>query len=375
MNADAETPPLRAAHIFLSMPVGGAEDLTVGLMSQMPPSISVIPICLRQLGPVGEEVRKTGREIHHLPVAPTKRLNLPGILRLSRWLREHRIRVVHTQVYHAHVYGVLAAWRAGIPAIIHHQKTYRDLKWRRTVIMRWLTRLAAAQITLSEKSRADICAAFKARPEEVFVLPNAVDTSRFRPAGDRAALRMGLGLPPHAFLVGTVASLTHPKNHAANLAMWAAARQSGVDGCFVLCGEGPLRDELARLRDSLGLQDSCQFLGNRRPVHPWMQALDLFVLCSTWEGQPLAILQAMACQIPVIASRIEGNVAALGADHPGLFSLEDPAEFPNRVLRCYKDPSFRQAILDYQQHRSPKVMSVGEAAVFLSRLYHQLASP
>lgn len=356
------------------MPVGGAEDLTAALMRRMSADVRLVAVCLRSLGAVGEELAQAGHDVFQLSIAPSKRLNLPGIFRLSRWLQEHEINVVHTQVYNAHVYGVLAAWRAGIPAVMHHQKTYQETRIHRLWMLRWLSRLASGQITLSEKTRRDICAVLWAKPADVTVIPNAVDTERFRPSSDRASLRAQLNLGRDEFLVGTVASLTAPKNHTVNLDMWAAARKQGMPGRFLLCGEGLLRSDLKSRRDALGLAETFQFLGNQRPIHPWIQALDLFVLCSSWEGQPLAILQAMACGVPVIASRIEGNVAVLGDLHPGLFELQREGDYAAKVLRFQRDEEYRRAILHHQRHVSPPVPSVDDCAETLARLYRRLSS-
>ena len=86
---------MKIAHIFISMPVGGAEDLAVGLARHMPPGIELEFVCLRSLGVVGEELRARGVPVHLLPVAPTRRLNLLGVWRLARWLQE---------VYHCRVH-------------------------------------------------------------------------------------------------------------------------------------------------------------------------------------------------------------------------------------------------------------------------------
>ncbi|MEW6305437.1 MAG: glycosyltransferase [Verrucomicrobiota bacterium] len=364
--------PLRVAHVYLSMPVGGAEDLTLGVMQQSPAEIKIVPVCLRELGPVGEELKKQGKEIHLLPVAPSKRFNLFGVFRLAGWLREQGFAAVHTQVYNAHVYGLLAAWKAGIPGIMHHQKTFRGMKPHRLWMMKWLTRLAPAQITLSAQTKQDVCQFLGARPERVAVLPNAVDTTLFRPPADRNALRRQLQLPEHEFTAGTVASLTAPKNHSANLQMWAEVRRQGLAGRFLLCGEGGLRDDLTRLHAQLQLPSSFTFLGNQRPVHPWVQAMDVFVLCSTWEGQPLAILQALACGKPVLASRIEGNVAVLGEAHPGLFDLEKPGDYAEKLLRAWREPAYREEILEYQAAQSPRVPSVRDCARAFGELYQRL---
>lgn len=363
---------LKIAHLYLSMPVGGAEDLTVGLMREMPPGWAIEPVCLRELGIVGLELQKAGTPIHLLPVAPNKRLSLPGIVRLGRWLREQGFAAVHTQVYNAHVYGVLAAARAGLPAVMHHQKTFRGMRWHRLLMMKWLTRKVPAQITLSEQTRDDVVRELGADPGRVLVLPNAVDTARFCPPDDRAALRQSFGLNPNEFIFGTVASLTAPKNHAANLVMWEAAQAQGLEATFLLCGEGAMRGELERTALQLGILGQFRFLGNQRPVHPWVRSMDAFVLCSTWEGQPLAILQALSCGLPVIASRIEGNVAVLGAGHPGLFDLGQPNDYVAKVLATRRDPAFRRAIVEFQHTRSPKVPSLRASASTLAELYRRI---
>ena len=65
----------------------------------------------------------------------------------------------------------------------------------------------------------------------------------------------------------------------------------------------------------------------------------------------MVLLQALACETPVVASAIEGNIATLGADHPGLFALDDEAAYARLVRACVEDTAFRTAVLDHQRQR------------------------
>lgn len=130
--------------------------------------------------------------------------------------------------------------------------------------------------------------------------------------------------------------------------MFSALRSKGIEVRGIICGEGNLRPVLQEQIDKLHLQSHLQLVGNKRPITPWLQIMDLLVLPSTWEGQPMILLQAMACDIPIIASDIEGNVAALGADHPGLFQQNSLVQYLERVEKFYTNKCLKKKMLLYQ---------------------------
>ncbi len=196
---------MKVVHVFISMPVGGAEDLVLSLVRASSPEFQVQAVCLRELGMAGEEALKQGLNITLFPVARRRQMNPFGVWRLSRWLRQSKADVVHTHVYNAHVYGVLAARITGIPAVMHHHKTFNRSRRRRWFIMRWLAKLAKIQITLSEQTREDIISALHLPTKRVFTLPNAVDRSVFHPAPNRTIVRRSIGLSENELLLGGVA--------------------------------------------------------------------------------------------------------------------------------------------------------------------------
>jgi len=170
--------------------------------------------------------------------------------------------------------------------------------------------------------------------------------------------------------VGTVARLHPHKNHALTIEAVARLRGEGITVTAVLVGEGAQRAELENLARARGVHNAVIFAGGRRPVAPWIQALDIFVLPSVWEGQPLALLQAVACGVPVLASKIEGNIDVLGADHPGLFGADDAGSLAGLITTAVRDPDFTPGLLALQKRIV--VPWSHEAAGQLATIYRSL---
>lgn len=342
--------PLKVAFLFVSMPVGGAEDFLLSASKYLPAEVEAHFVCLRSFGVLGEEAQRSGLNIHLVPVFPTKRMNPFGMLRLARWFRENNFQVVHAQSYHDQLFGVLAAKLGGIRSIVHQQKTFLQLKGRKGFWMRHIYRWADHVIALSEETRRDLISAFKLDPKEVSTIPNAIDPAIFQPAADRDAVRTSLGLDTKEFLVGSVASLHPTKNHLATVnAMMLLAKKNEPLPKFMIFGEGAERPLLERSIADNHLEKELILAGRKRPVAPWLQSLDLFVLASHWEGQPLALLQALDCRIPILASRIEGNVVLLGENHPGLFEPNDISGYANLLAKAISDAAFRASLLEFQE--------------------------
>jgi glycosyltransferase involved in cell wall biosynthesis len=353
---------LKVVFLFIGMPVGGAEDFALGVFPHLSPEVKARFVCLRSLDLLGEEARAKGMPVELLPLFPTKRLDPLKIWRFSRWLRREEIDVLHTQTYHAHLFGGAAARLAGIPVVLHQQKTLGHLPWRKETLFRWCLRGAQKIITLSEQTKSDIAGRYAIPIERIEVVPNAIDEREFHPVADKAPVRLRLGLPEKGFLFGTVASLHPVKNHSAIIEALAVGRQ---DSHAVFVGDGVERDNLEGLAKERGLSDRVFFAGRQRPVAPWFQAFDAFLLSSTWEGQALALLQAISCRLPVLASRIEGNTAILGENHPGLFDPSDFSELAALMKIATSDPA-RFLPLE------AKVPTCREAAEMLKKIYAEV---
>jgi glycosyltransferase involved in cell wall biosynthesis len=140
----------------------------------------------------------------------------------------------------------------------------------------------------------------------------------------------------------------------------------------MLFGEGQDRPILEKGIEQHQLGENLILAGRKRPVAPWLQSLDLFVLPSHWEGQPLALLQALDCRIPILASRIEGNTALLSEEHPGLFKPNDHNTYADLLEQAVTDEAFRQSLLEFQE-KLPRP-SLPKLSLQLAELYTRLAA-
>ncbi len=363
--------PRKIAFVFVSMPVGGAEDFAIGAAPHLAPDFEAHFVVLRDWGKVGEELRDAGVPIHLAPFFPSKIINPLNIRRFASWLRRENFALVHSQTHHAHIFATRAARLAGIPSVVHQQKTLESLPWRRRRIFQACLQRASHVIALSSQTAHDLQRTFQLPDDKMSVVPNAIDKSQFFPAPDAIAARKALGLPSQGILLGTVARLHADKNHAAIIQALNLLAAQGLRAMAVFVGEGPLREKLEAQAKAQGVADRVVFAGRQRPVVPWFHAMDVFVLSSTWEGQPLAMLQALCCHLPILASRIEGNTAVLGMDDPGLFEPNDPATLAALIAKT-ADPQFRNALLEHQ--RRVVVPGGDDAAAQLKVIYRSLLS-
>jgi glycosyltransferase involved in cell wall biosynthesis len=337
---DSVRPARKVAFVFTSMPVGGAEDFALGVGPHLAPDFEAHYVCLRERGRLGEEAAADGRPVHVVPVFRSRWITPWAVRRFAAWLRREQISVVHSQTHHAHVFATKAAALLGIPSVLHQQKTLEDLPPRRTRIFRACLERASHVVALSPRTARDLAQTFSVPPEKISVVANGIERGVFRPPEDRAAVRRQLGLPEDGLLAVSVGRLHCHKNHETTIEAVAQARRQGVSVTAVLVGEGAQRTELEDFARTQGVAGAVLFAGAQRPVVPWMQAADVFVLPSVWEGQPLALLQAAACGVPVLASNIEGNTAVLGRDYPGLFAPGDATWLAKLLAAASRDAAF-----------------------------------
>jgi glycosyltransferase EpsD len=159
-------------------------------------------------------------------------------------------------------------------------------------------------------NQEDYDRARKFKFQGVYKIPGVgVDTRRFSSGGYpefRAAKRRQMGLPEDAYVVLTVGELTKRKNQKVLLNTMAQLDDPSMH--YVLCGKGDQQEMLEQLAQELGIGDRVHFLGYRLDVPEIYRMADCFAFSSIHEGLPFALMEAMQSGLPIVASRIRGNV-------------------------------------------------------------------
>lgn len=297
---------LSIAHVLSSFQLGGQEHVALDLARQQRSAghrVLAVSLAATPDGPLSGEFRAAG--VHTETVGkrgPSVDPSLP--MRLAHALGGHRIELVHTHNPHALIYGAPAAAviRA---ATVHTKHGINPDGERRQWLRRTASRLVDAYVAVTP-SLAQIALEREECPaSRLHVIRNGIDVQRFgasRAARERT--RGSLGIPPDAWVVGSVGRLAPEKNQG--LLLDAIAPMLDPRRHLVLVGDGPERESLAAKAAASWRSDFVHFTGARDDVQDLLAAFDVFALTSHSEGLPLVVLEAMACELPVVSTRVGG---------------------------------------------------------------------
>jgi glycosyltransferase involved in cell wall biosynthesis len=225
---------------------------------------------------------------------------------------------------------------------------------------------------LSDELRQELVAR-GVTPERILVLPNGVDLDTYRPAaaGERERLRERLGLPAGAF-IGTFVGRLHPVKDVDTL-LATAARVPALT--LVVVGDGPERERLQAEAGRLGLAARVRFLGESSQVAEILRASDAFLLSTHGEGMSNALLEAMACGLPSLASRSVGGAAELLEPDRGLLLPDGDAEaWAAAIQRLLGEPALGASLGAAAAAFVAAELSLEAAADRLARAYAVVAS-
>lgn len=288
--------------VITSMPVGGAETLLVNLIRRMDRSRFAPELCcLKEPGPLGLQL---SREIPVFSDLLSGKWDVRVLPRLTRLLRSRSTAAVVTVGAGDKMFwGRLAAWRANVPVVLSaiHSTGWPDVIGR---LNRWLTPLTDSYIGVAAPHGRYLIEQEGFPPGKVRVIPNGVDVERFHPRVDGSFIRAELGFTASTPVTGIVAALRPEKNHAQLIQAMAVVRRAIADAQLLIVGDGPERDNLVRLAHELGIAEAIHFLGTRSDIPELLSAMDVFVLTSHMEANPVSILEAMATGKPIVAPRV-----------------------------------------------------------------------
>ena len=274
---------------------------------------------------------------------PIQKKRLPGLIALRRWLAANRreIDVLNTHSSTDSWLSALACATIGhAPPIVRTRHVSTTVHNR--VGTRWLYVHAIAHIvTTGEALRRQLARDNGVPLAHMTSVPTGIDLARFVP-GDAEAARARLGLPQRPTL-GIVATLRDWKGHDYLFEAIARDRDAWRAWQVIVVGDGPYRDRLLRKLASLGLADDIRLVGQQEDVVPWLQALDLFTLPSYGEeGVPQAIMQAMACALPVVSTPVGAITEAVDDGVTGLLVAPRSADALAAGLATLRDdPALR----------------------------------
>lgn len=296
---------------------GGTERQLTAVALGLDPSLFEVHVgCFHPEGAFGSQLRAAGVPVIRFPVRSFRDSTaLVGARQMHHYLKQHRIRLVHTFDVPMNVFAVPVARAAGVRCVISSQRAQRSLTGRgMRILLRLTDRMVDGIVTNCEAVQRELIQQHGVRPGLIHVCHNGIDLVEYTPSG-RARPSP---LADASLVVGTVSVLREEKGLPTLLEAFAEVSASDSRLRLAIVGDGPLRDSLRARADSLGLASRCWFEGATSQVAMWLRGIDVFVLSSLSEALSNALMEAMACGCCVVASNVGGNPELVQDDRTGL---------------------------------------------------------
>jgi glycosyltransferase involved in cell wall biosynthesis len=364
---------IRALHVFLDLSIGGAQTIFLNTLRAVDPTrCRIVVACLETPGALMAEVAELAPVYYRTRFGSN---DVGALLFLFRLMRAEQVDVVHTYLYsRSSVYGRLAAILARVPVIIAAEMgRVGQYPWKRWGAEWLLTRFTAHFVALSQATRVDLIHTQQVPPSKVTVIYPGVDLTRFDVQETPSIVRCGLGLPDHALVIGVVARLDPVKGHADLIAALPRILQAVPTTRLVFIGDGPAATGLRRQVHEVGLAEQVHFFGGRRDIPRLLRALDVFVLPSRQEGLGLAIIEAMAAGLPVVATRVGGIPEVVVDGETGLLVASgNSVELADAIVYLLSNPHIRRQMGVRGRQRVEAHFTTQQTATNLETLYRRL---
>ena len=301
-----------------------------------------------------------------------------AFLRLFQLMRGISPAIVHTHTAKAGALGRLAARLVGVPVVVHtfHGHVFRGywspaMSSMAVAIERLLARLATAIVTVSETVRSELIVHRIAPAEKIHVLPLGLDLDVLKNcASRRGEFRAELGISAKVPLVGAVGRLVPIKNQ--QLFLRAAGRlvAAGFTGRFVIVGGGELSERLQQLARHLRIADHIIFTGWRRDLEKVYADLDVLVNTANNEGTPVALIEAMAARVPVVATAVGGVPDIIESERSGFLVPAGDLDALVEAIECAL--AAPAALLDVAQNYALDNHNLERMLTGMANLYRRL---
>ena len=317
---------IRIAHVAPQLETGGLERLLAGFARHADRRRFALRfVALGTRGCVAEDIESHGWSVTALGAGPGVR---PSVVRdLARMFRQERIGIVHTHNSRALIYAGPAAKLAGA-CVVHTRHGQRHGASRRQDVLFRLAGFCADRLVCVSEDGQRLCRREGFDGGSLCTIWNGIERDRFSfvgPAADGPALFVG--------------RLSPEKDVATLLKAVAIVIRERPSFRLRIAGAGPCHSKLVAMSESLQVHEHVDFMGEVRDVSGLLRTSSMLVLPSLTEGLPLTVLEAMACGLPVVATRVGGTPEAVEHGTSGLLvPPREPARLADAMLQVSADP-------------------------------------
>jgi len=293
------------------------------------------------------------RIVHNMRREPDFWNDLRAVREVYKIIRKEKPTIVHTHTAKAGFIGRIAAWLAGVPIIIHtfHGHTFENyfgkIKTQFFILIeRFLAKISTRIIAISPEQKKDLSERFRiVADNKISTIRLGFELEKFLSCNKNGKLKSDLSIPKDSFLIASIGRLVPVKNHRMALLVLKklVERKKMVQLCIV--GDGEERENLRRFVVEMGLESFVHFTGWVKEIETIYSGIDLLLLTSLNEGTPVAVIEALASSVPVVATSVGGVPDLIMSEQNGLLCASDDASGMTRqILRLMDDDSLAQRL-------------------------------
>lgn len=292
--------------------VGGAENQIVQTLNFIDRrKFRPVVCCIREPGLLYAELQKLGIRTYCLNIRPRYGGSiLVALDRILQIIRRENIQVLQAMEFNARVLGAIAAKLSGVAVSLsaeHYTGEWREPRYKR-IVKRLTIPLVDRIICVAQAQKKYLVEDRGIPPEKIEVIHNGIDLSKFNPRAEVTLKKSDFSIPDKSPVAGIVAALRPEKAHHVFLKAAKKVLEEVNDAYFLIVGDGTRRLELEKLSRDLGISERTIFTGTRKDIPEILSLLDVVVLSSypVVETFPVALLEAMAMENPVVSTRVSG---------------------------------------------------------------------
>jgi len=265
---------------------------------------------------------------------------------IAKTARKHSVNLIHSHDAHAHTFSVMASTFFGAkPSIIVSRRV--DFPIRKGFLSKWkYNHKSVKRILCVSDAIKDITSKGVRNSAVLRTVYSGIDLKRFENKPTENVLRKEYNIPTEIPIIGNVAALAPHKDYFTFLDVAKLASDKGFNGKFFIVGEGELKDELKAYTRKLGITDTVVFAGFRDDIPQVIPCFDIFLITSETEGLGTSILDAIACETPVVATTAGGIPEIIIHEKTGLTAPVKDAEglFTN-ICRLNRDKELTKKLI------------------------------
>jgi len=322
----------RIIQLIISLERNGAEMALLRMLPRLNDNFENIIITLREKGPLATEFEENAIQV--IALEQKSFFDLFSYWRLKNLIQSLSPDLIFTNLLHADIIGRLfIQFFVPCKVISSLVTTYNSKRyWIARIFEKVTNGLATCYIANAEAVKQAYVRDFSVQPEKITVMPCGIDIDLFQSDQDNAAIRGGLTVDANDFVVICVASLHVNKGHRFLLTAFEAFHKKHPQSKLILVGDGNEKDMLLSQIASFSSRSAIFFLGKRRDVPRLLNAANIFVLPTFFEGMSNAIMEAMAAKLLVITTDIPENRELISNGENGILCPVGDAEALEKAI-------------------------------------------